>query len=107
MRANKHISMRVLGGLVLLIASAASAATVRGQVVFATNNSPAPYVAVRLNASRGPSEFAYSGGDGRYYLRNVPAGAYQLEVWRGGRVVLKVAVTVQEPVAELPTTRLP
>jgi hypothetical protein len=108
MRVNKYIPMLVLSGLVLFFASAASAATVRGQLVFAANNAPAPYCAVRLNApGKGPSEFAYSGGDGKYYLRNVPAGAYQLEVWRGGKVVLTVAVNVQEPVAELPTTRVP
>jgi Carboxypeptidase regulatory-like domain len=106
MRMNKYIPL-VLAGVALLYSGAAHAANVRGQVTFG-NNTPAPYVAVRLNSqSKGPSEFAYSGGDGKYYLRNVPAGAYQLEVWRGGKVVLTIAVTVQEPVAELPPARLP
>ncbi len=108
MKANKPILMPALAALALLLASAAHAATVRGQLVFASSNAPAPYVAVRLNSqSKGPSEFSYSGSDGKYYLRNVPAGAYQLEVWRGGKVVLTVAVSVQEPLAEIPPARLP
>ncbi|MFZ1008668.1 MAG: carboxypeptidase-like regulatory domain-containing protein [Candidatus Sulfotelmatobacter sp.] len=108
MKAYKPILMSALAGLTLLFASPAHAATVRGQLVFSSSNAPAPYVAVRLNSqSKGPSEFAYSGGDGKYYLLNVPAGAYQLEVWRGGKVVLTVAVTVQEPVADLPPARVP
>ncbi|HXC44773.1 MAG TPA: carboxypeptidase-like regulatory domain-containing protein [Candidatus Dormibacteraeota bacterium] len=107
MRAKKYILMPTLAFL-LLLASVAHAATVRGQLVFASSNAPAPYVAVRLNSqSKGPSEFAYSGNDGKYYLRNVPAGAYQLEVWRGGKVVLTLAVTVQEPLVEVPPARLP
>ncbi len=108
MRTKMYASISTLSFFILLLAGAAHAATVRGQLVFASSNAPAPYVAVRLNSqSKGPSEFAYSGGDGKYYLRNVPAGAYQLEVWRGGKVVLTVAVTVQEPVADLPPARVP
>jgi len=106
MKANRHMWMLFLGSLVLL-ASAANAATVHGQLVYASNNAPAPYVGVRLNApSRGASEFAYSGSDGKYYIRNVPAGEYQLEVWCGGKLVVAIAVTVQEPVAELAATRV-
>lgn len=102
-----YFSLLVLATLLSLFVSAAHAATVHGQLIFG-NNAPAPFVAVRLNSqSKGPSEFAYSGGDGKYYLRNIPAGAYQIEVWRGGKVVLTIAVTVQEPLAEVPPARVP
>ena len=108
MRLCKHISTLGWGVLFLLLISAAEAATVHGQLVFAGNNAPAAYLAVRLNTpGRGPSEFAYSGGDGKYYLKNIPAGTYQLEVWRGGKVATTVEVTVQEPDAQLPVTRIP
>lgn len=108
MRANNRVLTTVLASLCLFLASSAHAATVRGQLVFGSSGAPAAYVAVRLNApGKGPSEFAYSGSDGKYYLRNVPAGGYQLEVWRGGKIVLTVAVSVQEPVADLPTARVP
>ncbi|HYK90528.1 MAG TPA: carboxypeptidase-like regulatory domain-containing protein [Acidobacteriota bacterium] len=108
MKTNRKTWMLTLGSFVLLLASVADAATVHGQLVYASNNTPAPYVAVRLNApGRGASEFAYTGSDGKYYLRNVPAGAYQLEVWRGNKLVLTVDVTVQEPDAALATARIP
>jgi len=108
MRANHRALTTVLASLCLFLATAANAATVRGQLVFGSSGAPAPYVSVRLNAAgKGPSEFAYSGSDGKYYLRNVPAGAYRLEVWRGGKIVLTVAVSVQDPVADLPIARVP
>lgn len=99
---------RAVCSMVLLVAGVAHGATVRGQLIYASNNAPAAYVAVRLNTpGRGASEFAYSGSDGRFYLRNVPAGSYQLEVWRGNKIVLTFPVTVQEPAAELATARVP
>lgn len=103
-----NTSMLRVGCLVLLLAGLANAATVHGQLVYTSNNAPAPYVAVRLSAQgKAASEFAYSGANGKYYLRNVPAGAYQLEVWRGGKMVLTVAVTVQESDTEISLTHLP
>jgi len=43
---------------------------------------PASSIAVRLvNQNRGPSGFAYTGSDGMYYLYNIPADNYTLEVW--------------------------
>lgn len=93
--------------LAFFAAVAASGATVQGQLVYASGR-PSAYVAVRLNSSsRGPSEFAYSGGDGRFYLKNVPPGDYTLEVWRGRKVVTSLPVRVQEPTATLPLIRLP
>ena len=93
---------------ILLFACSATAATVRGQLVYAKDNSPAAYVAVRLNSpARGPSEFAYSANDGRYYINMVPPGVYTLEIWRGGKTVVTTQVTVQEPVTEVPTLNVP
>lgn len=108
MKTHRKTWMLTLASCFLFLPFAAHAATVRGQVVYSGNNAPAVYVAVRLTApGKGASEFAYTGNDGRYYLRNVPAGSYRLEVWRGDRLVLSVPVTVQEPFAELSATQLP
>ena len=97
-----------LGGLILFFGLTADAASVHGQLTFASDGSPAPYVAVRLNSnSKGASEFAYSGADGRYFIRNVPPGDYQLEVWRGGRVVLTIPITVREPDSAIELVRVP
>ena len=105
MTTNRRIL--IVGYLVLLLAAVGSAATVHGQLVYA-NNAAASYVAVRLSApGKGASEFAYSGGDGKYYLKNIPAGSYQFEVWRGGKLVVTIAVTVQEPNTELAPIHLP
>lgn len=107
MKANRRILIVGCLVLLLLLAGVGRAATVHGQLVYA-NNAPAAFVAVRLSApGRGASEFAHSGSDGKYYLRNIPAGTYQLEVWRGGKVAVTVAVTVQDPDTQLVATRLP
>jgi hypothetical protein len=92
---------------VSLLAFPVNAATVQGQLVFASG-APATYIAVRLNSkTRGPSVFVNSGGDGRFYFKNVPAGDYQIEVWRGPKRVTSVAVTVKEPVTKLNAITVP
>ena len=97
----------VLAVLAFFAAVVANGATVQGQLVYASGR-PSAYVAVRLNSTgRGPSQFAYSGGDGRFYLKNVPASDYTLEVWRGRKVVTSLPVRVQEPTTILPPIRLP
>ena len=97
----------VLAVLAFFAAVVANGATVQGQLVYASGR-PSAYVAVRLNSTgRGPSQFAYSGGDGRFYLKNVPTGDYKLEVWQGSKVVTSLPVRVQEPTTILPPIRLP
>jgi hypothetical protein len=96
------------GCLVLLAAAAAHAASVQGKVVNAATGNPAPYLAVRLNSPKqGPSQFVYSGTDGLFALRNVPAGTYNLEIWRNGKQALSVKITVQEPVTRAGVVRVP
>jgi hypothetical protein len=98
---------RALAVLAFFAPVVANGATVQGQLVNASGK-PSAYVAVRLTSNgKGPSEFAYSGGDGRFYLKNVPAGDYQLEVWQGSKVVTSLPVRVQEPTTTLPPILLP
>lgn len=94
--------------MLLLVSMVANAATVEGQVVFASTGRPSAYVAVRLySGSRGPSEFAYSGSNGKFYLKNVPAGDYELQIWRGGRKVASLKISVQEPRTRIGAVRIP
>jgi hypothetical protein len=90
-----------------LVPTIVNGATLQGQLVYASG-APSAYVALRLNSnSRGPSEFVYSGGDGRFYLKNIPAGNYTLAVWLGKKVATSVSVRVAEPTTTLPAIRLP
>ena len=63
-----------------------AASTVRGRIVRkgASGQYPAVGVTVSVNSNNakvGRSAFVYTGSDGMYYLSNVPAGDYQLEIW--------------------------
>ena len=73
--------------LSLLLAAATQSpaqTTVRGRLVMNTPQGqfPVPNVWVSLfNPNIGRSTFSLSGGDGMYYLFNVPQGDYSLEIW--------------------------
>jgi hypothetical protein len=108
-RAMRRRKRTIAQAVVFLVASVVgNAATVRGQLVDASKGHPSIYVAVRLNsASIGPSEFAYSGNNGKFYIKNVPEGDYQLEVWRGGNKAASIRISVQEPTTDLGRVRVP
>ena len=76
-----------LAVLILVIIAAVEAiaggSTVRGRLV-REGNYPAAGVEVSLlavNTKLGRSSRSYSGTDGMYYIRNVPPGEYDLELW--------------------------
>jgi hypothetical protein len=83
----RRINTVLLVSLLLVFIGPASAqgATVRGRLERRDGQGrlyPATYVSVTLNSAKtGRSSQAYTGADGMYYLYNVPAGDYQLEVW--------------------------
>jgi hypothetical protein len=93
----------------LVLSSAAAAVTVRGRLDRVYPNGaryPATGVAVTLYSQRsGRSNPAYAGPDGLYYIYNVPAGAYYLEVWtsRDPNVPPTVyPIYVREPYTDIP-----
>lgn len=88
--------------------------TVRGQLYRRAPNGQAYFaagIAVRLNHPQyGPSAFAYSGGDGMYYLQNVPPGQFTLEVWLTSRPedVMRFNVQVNgQPTVDVPPIQVP
>lgn len=107
-----HILQRFLLTLLMLLSTlstVALAATVRGRLDRVNPNGvryPAPGVAVTLfNRNSGRSTAAYAGADGLYYLYNVPAGSYYLEVWisRNPSAPPKVfPVSVADPSTDIP-----
>jgi Carboxypeptidase regulatory-like domain len=94
--------------LVFLVTGSANAATVRGRLVH-SNGYPAAGVAVTVfSQGTGRSSPAYTGGDGMYYLNNVPPGYYYLEVWSypGGAPAV-YQIQVYEPYTDIPPTGVP
>ncbi len=78
-RKNKVVAAVLLAYLVVGLGQAA-AATVRGKLVRGTAVVSGVQVTV-LSAKKVRSAPAYSGSDGIYYIPNVPAGKYTLEIW--------------------------
>jgi hypothetical protein len=97
-----------LGLLFVVGAGLANAATVRGRLVH-KNGSPAAGVTVTIsNQKAGRSAPARTGADGMYYLFNLHAGAYYLEIWvqpSGPPQVYQIQVV--EPNTDAPQVPVP
>lgn len=108
MCVNSHkinkILTRSITTLLLLTALTVSAfgASVRGKLQN-SQQQPKAYVAVTLySAKTGRSAEVYTGEDGMYYLNNVPAGEYLLEVWVNPKSPLTYKVTILDPGTDIP-----
>ena len=78
-------------------ATASAASTVRGQVyrTIKGQKAPASGIGVRLNhPKQGPSSDTYTNSEGMYYLYNVPAGSYTLEVSVTSKKIQKYSIKV-------------
>ncbi len=98
----------------IVFSTVANAATVRGRLDRVKPNGiryAGAGVAVTVySQAMGRSNPAYAGPDGMYYLFNVPAGAYYLEVWvsRDPRVPPRVyPISVAEPYSDIPPIVVP
>jgi len=104
------VFVRVLAWLLFLaaITQAATAATVRGRLVHA-NGYPGAGIAVTVvNQQVGRSSPAYAGPDGMYYMYNIPAGSYYLEIWLyPGAPSLVYQIQVGEPYTDIPPIMVP
>lgn len=103
---NRHTVFSVALVLVLL-ASAAEAATVRGKVL-RPDGSANPGAAVALESPAiGATATVYAAEDGMFYLRNVPPGNYMMKV-KTARAAKDVQVSVAaQPTVDLAEVRLP
>lgn len=110
----RHLGRHCAGGLVFILllsfAGVLDAANVQGRLDY-NNGSPAGGIAIRLIGTSGahpPSFAAYSGRNGMYYFSQIPAGTYNLEVWRNNvRVAFLGNLVVAEPLKNVPIVRLP
>jgi len=95
------------GLFLILTAAAASAASVRGQVVH-QNGRPATGIAVTISDHKNfRSARAKSGEDGMFYLSSIPAGRYYLEVWWNPNAPAVYLITVSEPNTDVPRVKVP
>jgi hypothetical protein len=80
--------------LVFAIATAADAATVRGKVTY-SDARPHPGVSITLtSAATGATPTVRTDEEGMFYLQNVPAGQYTMEVTTSkGKSTYRVTVT--------------
>jgi hypothetical protein len=96
--------------LLLSVSACLQAATIRGRLVRNTpyGQIPAAGIAVTVWCEQlGRSAASYSLADGMYYIPNVPAGSYQLEVWIGPQNALRFPIQVYEPNTDIPPIIVP
>ncbi len=80
---------RIVVGIVFLsLASALFADNVRGKICHTDGTTAYPGAIVTLVSASGESAPVYTGSDGMYYLRNVPAGVYMMHVKTNARISL-------------------
>jgi hypothetical protein len=85
----------------LFVAEAASAAALRGRLVY-PNGAPAGGITVTVfNSAIGRSIPVQTGPDGMYYMQ-IPAGSYYLEIWLGGPQPRVYPIQVGEPYTDIP-----
>jgi hypothetical protein len=106
-RQNRITRIFLTCAAVAIASVAAHAASVRGQLV-RENGQLAAGVTVTISDDKNyRSAPAVAGSDGMYYLYNIPAGQYYLEVWVNPKTPKKYQVTVKEPNTDMPRVTLP
>ena len=84
----------------------ASAATVRGKLM--RGYAAAAGIAVTvLNAKKVRTAASYSAANGMYYIPNVKAGSYTLEVWVKPNKPLTFPIQVKEPESDINPVQVP
>jgi hypothetical protein len=98
----------------LLAEAEAAAGNVRGLLLRRGPQGvyPASGIAVTVYAQQmGRSQPGYSGSDGMYYLYNVPAGRYYLEIWAHGfssrPLVFEILITDQQQFTDVAPVTVP
>lgn len=107
----KHFTLYgMLAGAALLACAAAAhgAATVRGRVVHARDQSAAAGYKVTVANRNSRTTPAQVGADGMYYIYNVEPGSYDLEIWVPQRHAPEVyRIRVIEPHTDVPQVAVP
>lgn len=107
MHGEKRICLLLTCAALAFASVAAHAASVRGQLVH-KNGQPVAGITVTISDHKNyRSTPAQVGKDGMYYLYNIPAGQYYLEVWVNPKTPQMYQVTVTEPNTDMPRVTVP
>lgn len=100
----------VVLSLTLAVAPRANAALIRGRLDrIAPNGSRYPAIGIAVtvyNQQLGRTSPSYTDAGGMYYLNNIPAGSYYLEVWISTPATV-YPIQVGEPVTDIPPIVVP
>ena len=103
-RATRLIAAVALVGM---LPAAALAATIRGKLIRG-KGAPAAGIAVTvIGQQKVRTAASYSGPDGMYYIPNVRAGSYTLEVWVNRNRPLTFPIQVREPRTDVNPVNVP
>jgi hypothetical protein len=96
----------------LLQSTLAGSSIVRGKLFRMTpqgQSYPASGLGVSVtNQKYGRSSMVYTGADGMFYLYNIPAGAFTLEVWTAKNQALRFPIQVYErPYTDINPIKVP
>jgi hypothetical protein len=104
MRQSQWIALAL--PVIVGVGQAASAATVRGKLV--RGQAAAAGIAVTVQSpQKVRSTPAISGSNGMYYIPNVKAGSYTLEVWVKPNQPLTFPIQVKEPESDINPVQVP
>ena len=92
--------------LLLSLAGGMHAAIVRGKIQRKAGYAVS-YMKISLKGPKGESYPVYTGNDGMYYFKNIPAGNYTLEVWNQKDRPTSFKIQIREPGTEVPVITIP
>jgi hypothetical protein len=85
---------------------AVHAATARGKIERSAGY-PVSYMKVTLKGQKAEIGSVFTGSDGFYYFKNIPAGIYTLTIWSRKDRPASYRIQIREPYTEIPVVRIP
>ncbi|MGA3081197.1 MAG: carboxypeptidase-like regulatory domain-containing protein [Terracidiphilus sp.] len=105
---NPRFKMALCALFLFLAVGLVHAATVRGRLIHPNGYTAGGIAVTVINSYGVRCSPAYTGADGMYYLFNIPAGPYRLEIWvYPGGAPMVYQIQVYEPYTDMPQIVIP